>query len=207
VKNSVSYTRGGFCSATAPGKRVQPSTVRTSPHKVSSMSTGLGIVEHVLAGAWRRDSPLHGEAHWLAVATTGLDLAAETGADPRTVFLFGLLHDTRRLNDTRDPDHGPRAAAFARELHGDGVLLLDEERLELLCLALELHANGQVSAEPTVGTCWDADRLHLTRLGFTLNPVLLSTEAARTKDAQAAAIARREIPLSWERLLGAAGDG
>ena len=58
------------------------------------------LLDRVLAEAWRRDSPLHGEAHWLAVATTGLDLAAETGADPQIVFAFGLLHDTRRENDS-----------------------------------------------------------------------------------------------------------
>jgi uncharacterized protein len=163
------------------------------------------LLDRVLAEAWRRGSRLHGEAHWLAVATTGLDLAAETGADPQVVFAFGLLHDTRRENDSRDPGHGPRAAAFARELHRDGDLPLDAERLELLCLALELHADGHVSAHPTVGTCWDADRLHLSRLGhhFVLDPNLLSTAAARTLDAQAAAVARREQPISWERLLAA----
>lgn len=161
-------------------------------------------IDRVLAKAWRRDSPLHGEAHWLAVATTGLDLAAETGADTQIVSAFGLLHDTRRENDSRDPEHGPWAATFARELHRDGELLLDPAQLELLCLALDLHADGQVSAQATVGTCWDADRLHLGRLGphFHLEPALLSTAAARTLDAQAAAVARREIPLSWERLLG-----
>ena len=163
------------------------------------------LVDRVLAEAWRRDSWLHGEAHWLAVATTGLDLAAETGADPQIVFAFGLLHDTRRENDGRDPGHGPRAAVFARELHRDGDLLLDEGRLELLCLALELHANGQVSAHPTVGTCWDADRLHLGRLGPAVptrsGPAVHGGGA--DADAQAAAVARRELPLSWERLLAA----
>ena len=162
------------------------------------------LLDRVLAEGWRRDSPLHGEAHWLAVATTGLDLAAETGADPQIVFAFGLLHDTRRENDRRDLGHGSRAAVFARELHRDGVLVLDEGRLELLCLAMELHADGQVSVERTVGTCWDADRLHLTRLGpgFVLDPALLSTAAAREPDAWAAAVVRREIPVGWERLAG-----
>jgi hypothetical protein len=87
------------------------------------------LVDRVLAEAWRRDSWLHGEAHRLAVATTGLDLAAETGADPQIVFAFGLLHDTRRENDSRDPGHGPRTAVFARELHRDGDLLLEDGRL------------------------------------------------------------------------------
>ena len=181
-----------------------PEKANDEDHQV--VPTGrVTLLDRVLAESWRRDSWLHGEAHWLAVATTGLDLAAETGADPQIVFAFGLLHDTRRENDSRDPGHGPRAADFARELRRDGDLLLDDTRLELLCLALELHADGQVSAHPTVGTCWDADRLHLGRLGpgFRLDPALLSTAAARTSDAQAAAVARRELPSSWERLLAA----
>ena len=70
----------------------------------------VNLVDCVLSEAWRRDSRLHGEAHWYAVAATGLDLAVDTGADPKIVFAFGLLHDTRRENEARDPRHGPRAA-------------------------------------------------------------------------------------------------
>ena len=58
-----------------------------------------------------------------------------------------------------DREHGRRAADFARGLHG-GVLLLDERRFDTLTEALGLHA-GRVSSDPTVGTCWDTDRLHL----------------------------------------------
>jgi uncharacterized protein len=139
-------------------------------------------LEPILARAWRRESRLHGEAHWLAVVTTGQELVdAGSGADPDVVRWFGWLHDTRRENDAYDPEHGPRAAAFARELHAEGLLPLDKGRLELLCLAIEVHANGQTSADPTVGTCWDADRLHLGRVGIVLRPELLSTEQGRER--------------------------
>jgi len=166
----------------------------------------IAIIDHVLQRAWRRDSRLHGEDHWHSVTATGLDLAAgEPGADPELVFLFGLLHDTRRQSDGRDREHGPRAAAFAVELHAAGAFELEAGRLDLLVHALERHAFGDVSDDPRVGACWDADRLHLPRVGFEVDPALLSTAAAREPDALSIAAARRAEPVSWgvliERLL------
>jgi len=139
-------------------------------------------LETIFARAWRRDSPLHGEAHWRAVAATGQELVdSGSGGDPAVVRWFGLLHDTRRVNESHDPEHGPRAAAFARELHAEGLLRVDEAQLELLSLAIELHADGQTSSHPTVGTCWDSDRLHLGRVGIVIDPELLSTQQARDR--------------------------
>lgn len=162
----------------------------------------LVLVDHVLAGAWRRDSALHGESHWQAVAATGLDLvASKPGADHELVFLFGLLHDTRRQNEGRDYEHGPRAAGFTRDLHQTGVLKLDGGRLELLCDALERHAFGEISDDPTIGACWDADRLHLPRVGFEVNPSLLSTTAALADGALDAAAAHRSRPPAWAGLV------
>ena len=51
-------------------------------------------------------------------------------------------------------------------------------QLELLQHACFEHTNGQVSSDPTVGACWDADRLDLPRVGVTPNPALFSTERA-----------------------------
>ena len=36
------------------------------------------FVDTALAGAWKRDSHLHGEGHWRCVASSGLWLAAHT---------------------------------------------------------------------------------------------------------------------------------
>ena len=82
------------------------------------------------------------------------------------IFLFALLHDSMRLNDSIDPEHGPRAAAFAGELHAEGVLHATPGQLELLQYACFEHTNGLVSSDPTVGVCWDADRLDLPRVGI-----------------------------------------
>jgi uncharacterized protein len=166
------------------------------------MTVVAAIVETVLAGAWRRDSSLHGEPHWWCVAATGLDLAdADPAVDRATVLLFGLLHDTRRENDSIDPEHGPRAAAWTRELVHRGVLELDDERLERVCGAIDLHTRGQVTADATVGACWDADRLHLPRCGIAPDPALFSTEPGRSDHHAVLAASRRARVGGWDELL------
>lgn len=160
------------------------------------------LVQAVLDGAWRRDSDRHGEEHWRCVAGTGLSLAdGVPGCDAPVVFLFGLVHDTRRENEHYDPGHGARAASFARELTAAGVLPLDAVRLELLCEALALHSDGLVSDDPTVAACWDADRLHLPRVGIDPNPKLFSTARAREGDRLSEAARLREAPPTWADLV------
>jgi uncharacterized protein len=133
-------------------------------------------------------SGIHGPAHWRRVRAHGLALAARTqGADALVVELFALLHDSRRLNDDHDPEHGPRAAALARELAAAALLALDAARLDLLAEACARHTDGDTTAEPTIGCCWDADRLELARLHIRPNARFLSTEAALDPALQQAA--------------------
>ncbi|MDR2550413.1 MAG: hypothetical protein LBD10_09485 [Desulfobulbus sp.] len=122
---------------------------------------------------------LHGLSHWARVYDNGLRLAAETGADRLVVELFALFHDSRRLTEHADPNHGPRGAALAEQYHRDGLLRLDEERLCLLLTACRLHTAARTHDETTVRTCFDADRLDLARTGTTVNPDFLCTDAAR----------------------------
>jgi uncharacterized protein len=125
-------------------------------------------------------SHVHGDLHWRTVGANGLWIAdAVPGVDRHVVFLFALLHDSMRENDWIDPAHGPRAAVLARQLHEEGVLELTVSQLELLTFACDEHTNGLVSNDPTVGACWDADRLDLPRVGVVPLPELFSTTAAR----------------------------
>ena len=167
------------------------------------------LVAAVLPRAWRRDSPWHGEAHWRCVAATGLELGATLdGTDPAVVFCFGLLHDTRRENETYDPGHGQRAEAFAKELRAEGLLDLDDPRFESLGEALRLHSDGQVSADPTIGVCWDADRLHLPRVSIEPDPTLFSTQAAHgAARLSAAAVLREHGAPGWDALVASAAAG
>lgn len=163
------------------------------------------LVEAVLARAWRRDSPIHGDEHWRCVTATGLALAPSVGAgavDPTLVFCFGLLHDTRRVTEAVDPEHGARAASFADELRTEGILTLGEAEFSLLAAALTEHSNGLVSPDPTTGTCWDADRLHLPRVSIQPRPDLFSTRAALGHAPLAAAEALRSSgPPTWDALV------
>jgi uncharacterized protein len=78
--------------------------------EVRARSTGIG-------------SHIHGELHWRTVGANGLWLAEPfEGADTYVIFLFALLHDSMRESDGHDPQHGPRAAALAGELHAEGLL-------------------------------------------------------------------------------------
>lgn len=126
------------------------------------------------------DSHIHGELHWRTVGASGLWLARSLdGVDRQVVLLFALLHDAMRLNDGHDPEHGRRAAVFAGELGADGLLGIAAPQVELLLHACAEHADGTVSDDPTVGACWDADRLDLPRVGITPRPELFSTDVAR----------------------------
>jgi uncharacterized protein len=162
------------------------------------------LVDATLSRAWRRDSPWHGEHHWRCVTATGLGLATESrSADATIVFCFGLLHDTRRENEAVDPGHGGRAAVLAGELRAEGLLALDADRFGVLVEALAHHSDGRISADPTVGTCWDADRLHLPRVSIEPDAALLSTPTAHTAGRVSAASALRvQGPPAWAELVG-----
>ena len=123
-------------------------------------------------------SHLHGLAHWERVGRNGLDLTADTeGAEVDVVLLFALFHDSMRLNDGHDPEHGHRGGDLARELRK--LLRLDHDQLALLQEACAGHTDGLTSADPTIGACWDADRLDLPRVGITPDAALISTDAGR----------------------------
>ena len=121
---------------------------------------------------------VHGPRHWGRVLANGLRLARDTGADRDVVSLFAVFHDACRRNEGRDPGHGGRGADLAADLHGD-LYELEDARLELLVTACAGHTDGGTEAEPTVQTCWDADRLDLGRVAITPDPRRLCTAAAR----------------------------
>lgn len=139
---------------------------------------------------------IHGPSHWARVRRIGLDLAPRTGADRNVVEAFALLHDARRWNDGRDPEHGARAAALALELRGE-LVHLEGRRMELLLEALREHSDGRTEADVTVATCWDADRLDLARVGIEPDPRYLCTVPARDPEFLRRAVERSRRWVSW----------
>ena len=136
------------------------------------------------------DSVFHGEDHWRHVASIGLDLAERTPeCDPIVVVLFAVLHDARRIGDDDDPQHGARGAALVRSLDL-GRFGFSAAQLALVETACRGHTGGALSGEPTIGTCWDADRLTLWRVGIAPTIAYMSTAAGREAVASGRHVAR-----------------
>jgi len=120
---------------------------------------------------------IHGANHWSRVLHHGKTIGEIRGADLLVIELFGLLHDSCRLNDGRDPKHGSRAAEFALGINGN-YFQLQPDQLDQLCFAMEHHSGGEVSDDATIQTCWDSDRLDLGRIGIVPAPRFMSKEAS-----------------------------
>lgn len=160
------------------------------------------VRQEVYSVATLRDSYDHGDRHWRAVAHAGLGLAfGLDGCDAVAVLLFALLHDSMRLNEFDDPDHGARGATLAREILGGRI---DARRLDLVDEACRNHTHVERTTDPTVGACWDADRLDLWRVGKTPDPRFLSTELARDGRTIDEARGYHKSDLSWDDLASRA---
>ena len=120
---------------------------------------------------------IHGANHWARVLHHGKTIGELRQADLLVVELFGFLHDSCRLNDGRDPQHGQRAADFAHGIQGD-FFHLKPSQLDTLCFAMQHHSGGEVSTNATIQTCWDSDRLDLGRVGIKPSAQYISEEAS-----------------------------
>jgi len=121
----------------------------------------------------------HGPAHWRRVERNGLLLATRTGADATIVRLFAVFHDSRRHNETHDPQHGLRGANLASEMRGR-LFDLDDASFATLIHACTWHTDEARNDDSTIGTCFDADRLDLGRVGIIPDPNYMSTGFGRT---------------------------
>lgn len=142
-------------------------------------------------------SGIHGSPHWDARARERATPGASDrrGRARRRALRVPARHC--REHDGGDPEHGRRAATFARHPRGE-LFELDDAALELPCEACEHHSGGRTRADPTVMTCWDADRLDLGRVGTRPLPRFLCTDAAREPE---------RIAWAYGRSLGKPGKG
>jgi len=120
---------------------------------------------------------IHGRGHWRQVERNGVMLAEKNGVTAEEIVvvrLFAVMHDSQRVNDSWDREHGQRAAAYARSLQRV-EFELPEGLLKKLEKACERHALGETTEDVLIGTCWDADRLDLVRLGVVPREELMNT--------------------------------
>jgi len=78
----------------------------------------------------------------------------------------------------RQCNNAERGTLVLNEIAGE-LFILEPDRLELLEHAIRHHTGGRTSDDPTVGTCWDADRLDIGRVGIIPHERYMSTERAR----------------------------
>lgn len=123
-------------------------------------------------------SDLHGIRHWTRVRHNAMRIGRMTeGCDLVVADLFALFHDSQRESEGVDHNHGERGWMLFCKLGGEKIVSPPQQAI--LKRALIEHDWGTITHDPTIGVCWDADRLDLPRVGITPNPRLLSTRLAR----------------------------
>lgn len=137
--------------------------------------------DHIVDIAPLARSPIHGMKHWDAVGRNGRRLIGlGCPANLRVVEMFALLHDAGRTDEDQDPDHGLRSAGIVIELDRGRWFTFTAREMELLLFAVRWHPNGYTTSNPTIGACWDADRLDLGRVDVEPDPSMLSTDEAKS---------------------------
>lgn len=121
----------------------------------------------------------HGISHWDRVYDNGLKLITPK-VNPLVVSLFAYLHDSCRLNDGVDINHGKRAARWIDTLRNTYLKSVSDEDIVLLKEACRLHTIAHKTGNPTIDACFDADRLDLWRVGIIPDPNRLATEKGKT---------------------------
>jgi len=156
---------------------------------------------------------LHGLAHWWRVRHNGLLIADVMNANRRVLLLFAIFHDSHRMDDEFDPDHGPRAAAWLSKLRRNrrdedasrddstvaaAIRALADPEFQSLHDACAFHTHEPFHDDPTVAACFVADRLDLSRAGFRPDPARMPGPSNLLTDAFIdEAIARQRAGLDW----------
>lgn len=130
----------------------------------------------------------HGIDHWDRVYKNGL-LLFTSEVRPLVVGLFAYLHDSCRIDDGEDLEHGPRAADFIEVIRHSLLEEVCDEDIALLKQACRLHTVTEKTGNPTIDACFDADRLDLGRVGIVPDPERMATEKGKE-------IARKECTFA-----------
>ena len=148
------------------------------------------LIQHVQQNFKLDLKGIHGTSHWARVCYNGrlLQYLSKDG-DLAVIELFAFIHDSQRLSDSGDEEHGPRAAVFAIEQNSK-LFNLNDYQLEKLVAACNGHTAQLFHDDLTVQICWDSDRLDIGRCKTHIDPAYLGTKAAKLEAVQRQALAR-----------------
>lgn len=117
----------------------------------------------------------HGLPHWDNVYRNGQFLQ-DDGVNDRVVQRFAYLQDFCKQDDVNDREHGTRVAEWMVSIRDSLLNSLSDEEFLLLQDACRLHTSTENTGNPTIDTCFDADRLDLGRVGITPLPSKMATK-------------------------------
>lgn len=123
-------------------------------------------------------SKTHGVEHWDRVYSNGMKLI-EPGVNRLVVALFAYFHDSCRITDEDDIEHGIRASALVDNLRNTMLKDVSDYDIDLLKIACYLHTTTLKTGNKTIDACFDADRLDLCRVGITPKLDKLATEKGK----------------------------
>lgn len=125
---------------------------------------------------WPKDlGTTHGVEHWDRVARFG-KMLYQVGVDMEVVTTFAYLHDSERMNNSEDIDHGLRASKLIDTIRQTRLRYLNDEQIEKLKRACELHTIVHKTGDVTIDACFDADRMDLFRVGIKPSPERMATK-------------------------------
>jgi uncharacterized protein len=124
------------------------------------------VLKKIIDEFYIKDSFIHGTPHWSRVFYYGHLLSELNDYDKENIAFFSIFHDSKRLNDHEDPEHGLRGAEFFKTF--DKIIKIKPEQKEIIYEACKVHNYLKQSDSLEVGLCLDSDRLDLWRVG--VNP-------------------------------------
>jgi len=111
----------------------------------------------------------HGIEHWESVYANTQMLSEVYGVESKVFMLFALLHDSQRLDEDDDFEHGIRAAQKIQSYLDTGKIILDANDQKRLLYACANHTkankNDPLYKDLIVQICLDADKLDIGRVG------------------------------------------
>lgn len=141
-------------------------------------------IKHFASNGWKLGET-HGLSHWERVERNGILLSCEIhngelhfnkDVNINVVRLFAYLHDKCRVDDGLDLEHGERSAEMLHTIRDTLLQELTDDEFAMLEQACRLHSTTHKTGNPTIDTCFDADRLDLERVGITPSPERMATE-------------------------------
>ena len=122
---------------------------------------------------------MHGQYQFFFsdLPTAYLQVCLKTRQNPesRPAPVISYLHDKCRIDNGRDIEHGKRAAIMINGIRHTLLKELTDNEFELLSKACKLHTTTLRTGNPTIDTCFDADRLDLERVGIIPYPNKMAT--------------------------------